>query len=77
MSEIEENWEALAEFTIELKDENHEDIFCLCSRVTIDDKNLLFYNETGSEYSSEFLEGLDNLKDLGVEVSFQKDLCCR
>ena len=53
-------YESLAEFTLTLKDE--DEIFCYCTRVTIDDRDLLYFGERTEvesnpdpTYSSDFL----------------------
>ena len=72
-------YESLAEFTLTLKDE--DEIFCYCTRVTIDDRDLLYFGEQTEvesnpdpTYSSDFLSDLERMKNLGINVSFENDL---
>ena len=72
-------YESLAEFKLTLKDE--DEIFCFCTRVTIDDRDLLYFGEQTEvesnpdpTYSSDFLSDLERMKNLGINVSFENDL---
>ncbi len=62
------HWETLAEFDVELIDK--DEIYCLCSRVSISDTDLLQMDES-TKYSNDFIRGLNKMRHLGVDVSFQ------
>ena len=70
-------YELLADFTLTLKDE--DEIFCYCSRVSIDDRDLLNFGETDSTngenpYTTEFLSDVDRMKSFGIDVFYENDL---
>lgn len=68
-----ENWESLAEFNILLEDD--EEIYCHCTRIVLDDRDLLFNGEERPDkYAPEFLDGLKSLQKMGVELTFKRDL---
>lgn len=68
-----ENWQSLAEFNILLEDD--AEIYCHCTRIVLNDRDLLYNgDEKQSKYTSEFLDGLNALKNMGVELSFKSDL---
>ena len=68
--------EALAEVTLSLEDDS--EIYCILSRKILNDQDLLFPEKFGlrsnSTYPNSFLESLEKLKDLNINVDFSEDL---
>ena len=69
--------EALAEVTLSLEDDS--EIYCILSRTSLNDQDLLFPEKFGpqksnSTYPNSFLESLEKLKDLNINVDFSDDL---
>ena len=74
------NWESMAEFNIELE-EDQDDIFLHCTRITLDDRELLYLSEMKQlwemirtcplvEFPSEYQNDIQKMKDLNLPLSF-------
>ena len=75
-----DNWESLAEFSLGLE-EDQSDIFLHCTRVTIDDRELLYLSEVQKlfemvrtcplvEFPSEYQDDIQKMKELKLPLSF-------
>ena len=75
-----DNWESLAEFSLGLE-EDQNDIFLHCTRVTIDDRELLYLSEVQKlfemvrtcplvEFPSEYQNDIQKMKELKLPLSF-------
>ena len=75
-----DNWESLAEFSLGLE-EDQNDIFLHCTRVTIDDRELLYLSEVQKlfemvrtcplvEFPTEYQEDIQKMKELKLPLSF-------
>ena len=75
-----DNWESLAEFSLGLQ-EDQDDIFLHCTRVTIDDRELLYLSEVQKlfemvrtcplvEFPSEYQNDIQKMKELKLPLSF-------
>ena len=74
------NWESMAEFSVGLE-EDQDDIFLHCTRVTIDDRELLYLSEVKKlfemvrtcplvEFPSEYQDDIKKMKELQLPLSF-------
>merc|ERR1711953_1500697 len=74
------NWESMAEFSLGLQ-EDQDDIFLHCTRVTIDDRELLYLSEVQKlfemvrtcplvEFPSEYQNDIQKMKELKLPLSF-------
>ena len=74
------NWESMAEFNIELE-EDQDDIFLHCTRITLEDRELLYLSEMKQlwemvrtcplvEFPSEYQNDIQKMKDLNLPLSF-------
>ena len=75
-----DNWESLAEFSLGLE-EDQNDIFLHCTRVTIDDRELLYLSEVQKlfemvrtcplvEFPTEYQNDIQKMKELKLPLSF-------
>ena len=75
-----DNWESLAEFSLGLQ-EDQDDIFLHCTRVTIDDRELLYLSEVQKlfemvrtcplvEFPTEYQDDIQKMKELNLPLSF-------
>ena len=75
-----DNWESLAEFSLGLQ-EDQDDIFLHCTRVTIDDRELLYLSEVQKlfemvrtcplvEFPTEYQDDIQKMKELKLPLSF-------
>ena len=75
-----DNWESLAEFSLGLQ-EDQNDIFLHCTRVTIDDRELLYLSEVQKlfemvrtcplvEFPTEYQDDIQKMKELKLPLSF-------
>ena len=75
-----DNWESLAEFSLGLE-EDQNDIFLHCTRVTIDDRELLYLSEVQKlfemvrtcplvEFPTEYQDDIQKMKELKLPLSF-------
>ena len=75
-----DNWESLAEFSLGLE-EDQDDIFLHCTRVTIDDRELLYLSEVQKlfemvrtcplvEFPTEYQDDIQKMKELNLPLSF-------
>merc|ERR1711953_307067 len=74
------NWESMAEFSVGLE-EDQDDIFLHCTRVTIDDRELLYLSEVKKlfemvrtcplvEFPTEYQDDIQKMKELNLPLSF-------